>query len=568
MSGDSGFHGIQCRTARYKGALVRIKELHFEKKRDIPRDIMKEMKLMREIRHPNINNFIGAHVESHMIMLLTDFCSKGALQDILENPDIKLDMMFVSSLVSDLVSGMYFLHYSTQLGVHGNLRSSNCLVTSRWTLQITDFGLQELRATAEEEWSDDENTFSLSKQLWKAPELLREEQLRGILKGSQKGDVYAFGIILYEIFGRAGPYGETLMTSEEIVNQVRDPEPSNNSFTRPDIQSLKDNELDYKAPDYVLDIMTECWAECPEQRPDFGQVRNRLKKLNQGKKSNIMDQMIERMDKYTNNLEELVTDRTRLLYEEKQKTEDLLHRMLPPSVAKQLTKGFSVEPESYNMVTIYFSDIVGFTSMCSESTPLQVVAFLNSLYSIFDQAIQGYDVYKVETIGDAYMVVSGLPERNDLHAANVCSLSLQLLDEVKTFKIGHRPGDSLRLRIGIHSGPVVAGVVGLAMPRYCLFGDTVNTASRMESNGEPLQIHISKECNAELNRVGGFVTKERGLVEMKGKGKVTTFWLIGCTETCPVPRKDPDSQSLRPLFRPPKNLASNPGANSQEVSTS
>ena len=142
MSGDSGFHAIQCRTARYKGALVRIKELHFEKKRDIPRDVMKEMKLMREIRHANINSFIGAHVESHMIMLLTDFCSKGALQDILENPDIKLDMMFVSSLVTDLVSGMHFLHYSTQLGVHGNLRSSNCLVTSRWTLQITDFGLQ------------------------------------------------------------------------------------------------------------------------------------------------------------------------------------------------------------------------------------------------------------------------------------------------------------------------------------------------------------------------------------------------------------------------------------------
>ena len=97
---------------------------------------------MREIRHPNINSFIGAHVDSEMIMLLTDFCSKGALMDILENRDIKLDMMFVSSLVNDLVTGMHFLHYNTQLQVHGNLRSSNCLITSRWTLQITDFGLQ------------------------------------------------------------------------------------------------------------------------------------------------------------------------------------------------------------------------------------------------------------------------------------------------------------------------------------------------------------------------------------------------------------------------------------------
>ena len=400
--------------------------------------------------------------------------------------------------------------------------------------------------------------------MWKSPELLREE-IKGILKGTQKGDVYSFGIILYEIFGRSGPYGDTLMTNEEIVNQVRDPEPGC-SFTRPDLNVLKDTELDFKAPDYVLDLMNECWAECPEQRPDFTQIRNRLKKLNQGKKSNIMDQMIERMDKYTNNLEELVTARTLLLYEEKKKTEDLLHRMLPPSVAEQLTNGISVEPESYNSVTIYFSDIVGFTSMCSESTPLQVVHFLNSLYSIFDQVIQGYDVYKVETIGDAYMVVSGLPERNELHAAHVCSLALQLLEEVKSFKISHRPNDTLRLRIGIHSGPVVAGVVGLAMPRYCLFGDTVNTASRMESNGEPLQIHISKECNAELTRVGGFITKERGLVEMKGKGKVTTFWLIDSTEKNPVPRNLTDYSKLKPLFKPPKNLVStNPGASSQEL---
>ena len=127
----SGFHGVQTRTATYKGAPVRYKELHFEKKKDISREIMKEMKLMREIRHPNINSFIGAHVDPHMIVLLTDFCSKGGLQDRLENADIKLDMMFVASLVSDLVQGMHFLHYSTQLGVHGNLRSSNCLVTSR-----------------------------------------------------------------------------------------------------------------------------------------------------------------------------------------------------------------------------------------------------------------------------------------------------------------------------------------------------------------------------------------------------------------------------------------------------
>merc|ERR1739842_26340 len=107
------------------------------------------------------------------------------------------------------------------------------------------------------------------------------------------------------------------------------------------------------------------------------------------------------------------------------------------------------------------------------------------------------------------------------HAGAIGSMALELLNKVVTnFEIRHRPNQKLKLRIGLHTGPVIGGVVGITMPRYCLFGDTVNTASRMESNGEALRIHISSQCNKALQDLGGYITEERGEVEMKGKGKV------------------------------------------------
>lgn len=532
-------------TGQYKGVMVRIKELKFSKKKDIARDVMKEMRVLRDIRHDNINSFIGACLEPMCVLIITDYCAKGSLYDIVENEDIKLDMMFMASLVHDLIKGMLYIH-SSILGFHGNLKSSNCVVTSRWVLQITDFGLHDLRHSAESDSIGEHQYYR--NLLWKAPELLRNPNISPC--GSQKADVYAFAIILYEIIGRRGPFGSTRYEPKEIVNSVRHiPSPGQEPF-RPSLELLQD--ADVECPEYILSCMQDCWADNPDVRPDFAAIRSRLKKMKEGMHRNIMDQMMDMMEKYANNLEDLVSERTRLLIEEKQKTEDLLNRMLPAPVAEQLTKGIGVEPESFDLVTIYFSDIVGFTAMSAESTPLQVVNFLNDLYTLFDRIIKGYDVYKVETIGDAYMVVSGLPIRNgDRHAGEIASMSLDLLEGVRHHCIVHRPNEVLKLRIGIHTGPVVAGVVGLTMPRYCLFGDTVNTASRMESNGEPLKIHISPQCRDALDKIGGYVMEERGPIQMKGKGTVNTFWLVGATDKA-IQKREVDLAELPPLFCRPR----------------
>ncbi|GAB0098027.1 Guanylate cyclase [Sergentomyia squamirostris] len=502
----------------YKGQLYAIKKVQ-KKYVDITRDMKKELKLIRDLRHDNICAFIGACTDSPNICIITEYCNRGSLKDVLENEDVKLDNMFTASMVADIIRGMIYLHESP-LRYHGSLCTSNCLIDSRWVVKISDFGLQGFKQGADD-FPDLRNMSAKhEKLLYKAPELLRNGSTGGIY-GTCKGDVYSFGIVLYEIHTRQGPYGDEGKQVLEVLRKILNPvEPA--TPYRPSLQPLESSF------DCVRECLVECWAERPEDRPDFKMIRTKLRPLRKGMRPNIFDNMMAMMEKYANNLEALVDERTDQLQEEKKKTEALLLEMLPRPVAEQLKKGNKVEAESYDMVTIYFSDIVGFTGMSAESTPLQVVDFLNDLYTCFDSIIGNYDVYKVETIGDAYMVVSGLPIRNGiLHAAEIASMSLHLLDAVSEFKIRHRPKETLLLRIGIHSGPVCAGVVGLKMPRYCLFGDTVNTASRMESTGVPLKIHISGQCKQLLDRLGGYNCQERGVISIKGKGEQRTFWLIG-----------------------------------------
>ncbi|EDW31140.1 GL20747 [Drosophila persimilis] len=503
----------------YKGQLYAIKKVR-KKSVDITREMKKELKLLRDARHDNICAFIGACTDPPNICIISEYCTRGSLKDILENEDVKLDNMFIASMVADIIRGVIYLHESP-IRFHGALCTSNCLVDSRWVVKLTDFGLFAFKQGIEDSSMDVQHmSAKCLKLLYRAPELLRLGP-SSLVMGTQRGDSYSFGILLYEMHVRRGPFGETGLTAMQCLQKVLQPQDQLNPY-RPSLQPLE------TAFDCVSECLRECWSERAEDRPDFKTIRAKLRPLRKGMRPNIFDNMMAMMEKYANNLEALVDDRTDQLQEEKKKTDALLHEMLPRCVADQLKKGHKVDPEHYEQVSIYFSDIVGFTAMSAECTPLQVVDFLNDLYTCFDSIIGHYDVYKVETIGDAYMVVSGLPLRNgDLHAAEIATMSLHLLSAVSEFKIRHRPTNRLLLRIGIHSGPVCAGVVGLKMPRYCLFGDTVNTASRMESSGVPLKIHCSGQCRQLLDRLGGYHFQERGMISMKGKGEQRTYWLLG-----------------------------------------
>ncbi|CAG5136642.1 unnamed protein product, partial [Candidula unifasciata] len=487
----------------YKDMVVAVKQVRWTHVQLGKKEMLQDLKVVKDLSHDNINQFVGAYVSP------TPGCSY--------NDDIKLDWMFKLSFALDLARGMEYIHKSA-LRSHGNLKSSNCVIDSRWVLKITDFGA--ITSYKKPGVDDDvDNRVYYNSLLWTAPEILRMPKRPH--KGTQKGDVYSFAIILQEIFLRCYPYFYNNVDPENIITLVR-----SEGHTRP-YRPVIPNETD--SPPKALSLMVSCWSELPEARPDFHNIRKRLREMNGPKRLNIMDNMLQMLESYSSNLEQLVNERTEELEAEKKKTDTLLFQMLPPSVAEQLKSGLSVTPESFDHVSIFFSDIVGFTTIASESSALEVVNLLNDLYTCFDEVIARRDVYKVETIGDAYMCVSGCPRKNgSRHSGEIANMALDLISTVTHFKISHIPDEILKLRVGLHTGPCAAGVVGRTMPRYCLFGDTVNTASRMESTGIALHIHMSKQMKEALDELDwGFLMVERGYIEVKGKGLLKTYWLAG-----------------------------------------
>ena len=530
---------------KYRDTVVHIKSID-KATIEITPQLRQEVKAVREAIHPNLCSFVGMCLDAPNACILTVFAGKGSLDDVLASEDIRLPWEFRDSIIKDIARGMQFLAKGV-LKSHGRLKSSNCVVDNRWTVKITDFGLQTVRLGQDkdlEQITEDMQAHSL---LWTAPELLKtSKSLDDVGAGTPEGDVYSFGILMNEVMTREMPFDDVGLAAEEMIPLIASSKPAPagmvagmksawpaNTSTSSAFEGESAKLIRPSPPtdmpeskNYVV-LARQCWANNPEDRPTMNEVVRSLAKISP-QKGEMVDNLIKMLEKYATGLEAIVAKRTSELEGEKQKVEDLVCKMLPKKIVEDLKVGKDVKAESFENVTIFFSDIVGFTSICSKSEPLQVVDLLNDLYTTFDTIIDEYDVYKVETIGDAYMVVSGLPERNgDRHAGEIGSMALHLLSAMKDFKIRHMPEITLQLRVGLHSGPVVAGVVGVKMPRYCLFGDTVNIASRMESGGLALKCHISETTASLLTKLGGYHLNCRGVREIKGKGEMKTYWLTG-----------------------------------------
>ncbi|HIK29297.1 MAG: CHASE domain-containing protein [Oscillatoriaceae bacterium SKW80] len=208
---------------------------------------------------------------------------------------------------------------------------------------------------------------------------------------------------------------------------------------------------------------------------------------------------------------------------EQEKSERLLLNILPEAIASRLKQHQAIIADSFPEVTVMFADIVGFTQIASQMEATALVQILNEIFSAFDKLAVQHGLEKIKTIGDAYMVVGGLPQPRPDHAQAIAEMALDMLEEISRFNATHHK--SFRIRIGIHTGPVVAGVIGTNKFVYDLWGDTVNIASRMESHGLPNCIQVSKATYELLCDTYDF--QERGRIQIKGKGKMSTYLLLG-----------------------------------------
>lgn len=221
-------------------------------------------------------------------------------------------------------------------------------------------------------------------------------------------------------------------------------------------------------------------------------------------------------------LQQLQTEKE-LLQIEKDKSENLLLNILPKAVADRLKHGEQTIANGHAMVTVLFADLVGFTELARRTTPADLVSLLNAIFTAFDLLVEKHQLEKIKTIGDSYMLAGGIPLHRTDHAHAVADIALEMIQTLAA--LNAQKGTHLRVRIGINTGPIVAGVIGKRKFTYDLWGDTVNLASRMESSGVPGLVHVSESTFEALK--DGFDLEERGITQVKGIGEVRTYFLKG-----------------------------------------
>ena len=459
--------------------------------------LLQDVKTLARIRHPYLTTVMGAlltdagqHKEISIVMEVMDL---GSMWDLLRNEMYPIHAEKALRFLQDITKGMHFLHDATPPIVHGDLKSTNILIDRNFCAKISDFGLY---------WKKKSLNF------WSAPECLSGQECTTL------SDVYSFGVVVYEVVSRKVPFEFEGLEQDVLAAISRGalqlPEPSGCSAQ-------------------VYSLMTDCLCLKSINRPPFAELSRRL---------DAMDVKLMTSHAFTADDTGL---RDSVAEEQGRQSMLILRDLFPLHVADALMRGEKVPPERKEMITMYFSDIVGFTTLSASLSPEKVSDLLDRLFGRLDALAGNLGVYKVDTIGDAYLCATNvLMDDCATHAVAMAHFALAALISARETPInlddpamGH-----VRIRVGLSSGPCMASVVGSRNPKYTFFGDTINTASRMESTSIPGYAQCSQRT-AELIRAqdtgSGIRVVQRGSISIKGKGDMTTYWIL-------LPDQDPPQQ--------------------------
>lgn len=339
----------------------------------------------------------------------------GSLYDILHNETIPIDGHILLPILRDIAQGVRFLHAADPCVIHGDLKAANILVDRNFRAKVADFGLSAKKTIG-----------ATGTPLWMAPELLRGES-----SNTAASDVYSFGIVLYEVYSRQDPYqGED---SAQVIKDIVDPKVNK----RPSVPPA--------CPSHAETLMKDCLKSDPSSRPSFEEIELRMKRMD--------------ADNVEPGISNLSMHAKKKIYATR--SEDLLFQIFPRHIAEALRDGRKVEPENREMVTIFFSDIVGFTDISSKLPPIKVQEMLDRLYSVFDDLSHKHDVFKIETIGDAYVCVTNLVhDQSEDHVKRIAEFAVDAVQGANETPVDlENPSmGTIQIRVGFHSGVSVETV--------------------------------------------------------------------------------------------------------------
>ncbi|KAI6170893.1 Guanylate cyclase [Aphelenchoides bicaudatus] len=379
-----------------------------------------EFRKMRKVENSKLNRFLGVSVSGPNFYVLWNYCDRGNIIEVIATHESKIDFYIMVGMLREICEGLHYIHNSSFVQ-HGNLNAYCCVVGDRFDVKIQNYGLSGIKSRAIRRQNSKCG-------LYVAPEHLQGRQSK---IGSQAGDIYSFAIIASVILTMKPAFGiEDVNAIDVIEDTIHAVTAGRYPPTRPSLQS--EHAVDIHPE--LLTLIRDCWNELPAERPKIDDIREMLYKRSGGtsKSTNLMDHMFALMENSAAELEQDVKMRTLELQNEQKKADILLYRIMPRS-SEYVKLGQTVTPEVFESCTVFFSDIVSFTVLASKSTPLQIINFLNDVYTLADSVIDKYDCYKVETIGDGMHVVSGVPKRNGhTHVKAILDMAIDFQRSVKT----------------------------------------------------------------------------------------------------------------------------------------